>query len=337
MTTDEFMSEIFQSTPPVWAETFLWTIYKRRILFQSTPPVWAESIHSARVGGDRPSAESALHGADFNPLRPCGRRQSRWQTWSIADQISIHSARVGGDNHVGKHGQQQIKFQSTPPVWAETQRSSPPAYPCPSFQSTPPVWAETSLRLHYTKIKIISIHSARVGGDQRHANIYRWQYDISIHSARVGGDVFMDDLQKAHPISIHSARVGGGKTLDYFNPLRPCGRRHAVWSLCQGDYDFNPLRPCGRRRETIAVNDLPTGFQSTPPVWAETQVQEDIANFSFISIHSARVGGDGLPIQCRLSCSDFNPLRPCGRRRALLLLLDSYLKISIHSARVGGD
>ena len=34
---------IFQSTPPVWAETFLWTIYKRRILFQSTPPVWAET------------------------------------------------------------------------------------------------------------------------------------------------------------------------------------------------------------------------------------------------------------------------------------------------------
>ena len=247
MTTDEFMSEIFQSTPPVWAETFLWTIYKRRILFQSTPPVWAEtspcrvhavpnriSIHSARVGGDRPSAESALHGADFNPLRPCGRRQSRWQTWSIADQISIHSARVGGDNHVGKHGQQQIKFQSTPPVWAETQRSSPPAYPCPSFQSTPPVWAETSLRLHYTKIKIISIHSARVGGDQRHANIYRWQYDISIHSARVGGDVFMDDLQKAHPISIHSARVGGDLLIwadstcaPNFNPLRPCGRRQS--------------------------------------------------------------------------------------------------------------
>ena len=156
MTTDEFMSEIFQSTPPVWAETFLWTIYKRRILFQSTPPVWAEtspcrvhavpnriSIHSARVGGDRPSAESALHGADFNPLRPCGRRQSRWQTWSTADQISIHSARVGGDQRHANiyRWQYDISIHSArvggDPLMPR-RRTTPMA-----FQSTPPVWAET--------------------------------------------------------------------------------------------------------------------------------------------------------------------------------------------------
>ena len=56
---------LFQSTPPVWAETYCTILMIFRDKFQSTPPVWAEtqaalapagaqkiSIHSARVGGD---------------------------------------------------------------------------------------------------------------------------------------------------------------------------------------------------------------------------------------------------------------------------------------------
>ena len=57
------------------------------------------------------------------------------------------------------------------------------------------------------------------------------------------------------------------------------------------------------------------GFQSTPPVWAETKHSNNFYNRIGISIHSARVGGDlvkiGLPIILAV--------------------------ISIHSARVGGD
>ena len=58
-------AKIFQSTPPVWAETVHHPFFKITKRFQSTPPVWAEtshfgfladlpdiSIHSARVGGD---------------------------------------------------------------------------------------------------------------------------------------------------------------------------------------------------------------------------------------------------------------------------------------------
>ena len=36
------------------------------------------------------------------------------------------------------------------------------------FQSTPPVWAETSASVITRLISLISIHSARVGGDLNH-------------------------------------------------------------------------------------------------------------------------------------------------------------------------
>ena len=93
-------------------------------------------------GRRRKISASLSRSSDFNPLRPCGRRLRR-------GNVRLHLA---------------IKFQSTPPVWAET---------CPRRQSEVP--------------SSISIHSARVGGDQikqrgEHIN------DISIHSARVGGD-----------------------------------------------------------------------------------------------------------------------------------------------------
>ena len=57
--------------------------------------------------------------------------------------ISIHSARVGGDLALRLLAHPCHRFQSTPPVWAETfnylYRTGGTI-----FQSTPPVWAETS-------------------------------------------------------------------------------------------------------------------------------------------------------------------------------------------------
>ena len=77
------------------------------------------SIHSARVGGDDNFSEAEYTYHDFNPLRPCGRRP-----------------------HVNWHIIFAIKFQSTPPVWAETPQNNAKHMPYK-----------------------ISIHSARVGGD----------------------------------------------------------------------------------------------------------------------------------------------------------------------------
>ena len=78
------------------------------------------------------------------------------------------------------------------------------------FQPTPPVWAETDIPQCVTQHKVISTHSARVGGDMSGVSIMRissgfqptppvWaeteariaELDskvISTHSARGGGD-----------------------------------------------------------------------------------------------------------------------------------------------------
>ena len=49
------------------------------------------------------------------------------------------------------------------------------------------MWAETFDNENKSKALVISIHSARVGGDEMEAERELLQ-DISIHSARVGGD-----------------------------------------------------------------------------------------------------------------------------------------------------
>ena len=103
-------TERFQSTPPVWAETFILLIFFFAFGFQSTPPVWAEtyevkgpskkyyiSIHSTRVGGDGSSNSSRVLIMDFNPLHPCGRRHVSTTSARFVMSISIHSTRVGGD------------------------------------------------------------------------------------------------------------------------------------------------------------------------------------------------------------------------------------------------
>ncbi len=235
----------FQSTPPVWAETFKDPLGVFKV---------AISIHSARVGGDLTCTLGWLASRYFNPLRPCGRRpiafqvflmifgfQSTPPVWAETEysakfnafiDISIHSARVGGDflvedflkqsndfNPLRPCGRRQtdciayiktIIFQSTPPVWAETKLANlcgnlfnnfNPLRPCGRrrlayclmlfnflFQSTPPVWAETPLNTLFTIYQLV----------------------ISIHSARVGGDVFEHVVNVVYPD---------------FNPLRPCGRR----------------------------------------------------------------------------------------------------------------
>ena len=76
----------------MWAETAMADD------FQEKEPI---SIHSARVGGD---------GINVVLTR-------------TAD-ISIHSARVGGDLKIIYKNGGSIRFQSTPPVWAETAKET---------------------------------------------------------------------------------------------------------------------------------------------------------------------------------------------------------------------
>ena len=82
----------FQSTPPVWAETFKDPLGVFKV---------AISIHSARVGGDLTCTLGWLASRYFNPLRPCGRRPIAFQVFLMI-----------------------FGFQSTPPVWAETAKET---------------------------------------------------------------------------------------------------------------------------------------------------------------------------------------------------------------------
>ena len=139
------------------------------------------------------------------------------------------------------------------------------------------MWAETHLDGSVDYITDISIHSARVGGDGIISAGFMEQI-ISIHSARVGGDADYFRIDYGGDISIHSARVGGDGML---------------W----------------------AVRRVEAGFQSTPPVWAETRVygadRKPEGNFNPLRPCGRRLFCSNLII----SEIDFNPLRPCGRRR----------------------
>ncbi len=57
------------------------------------------------------------------------------------------------------------------------------------------------------------------------------------------------------------------------------------------------------------------GFQSTPPVWVVTTDEGNVVQVFKISIHTTRVGGDGLHLPHQIPVNF----------------------ISIHTTRVGGD
>ena len=100
------------------------------------------SIHSLRVEGDLWQVQRSRSSTNFNPLPPCGGRQSTclscacWRCISIhslrveGDLFltdnrrrffnSIHSLRVEGDRDGGQSRRDPMAFQSTPSVWRET-------------------------------------------------------------------------------------------------------------------------------------------------------------------------------------------------------------------------
>ena len=124
---------------------------------------------------------------------------------------------------------------------------------------------------------LISIHSLRVEGDRFPLPERRYTGDISIHSLRVEGDSVSTLSIMASSISIHSLRVEGDSI-------------RAIMSSFYG-ISIHSLRVEG---DSIMIEGIEgSGFQSTPSVWRETFVQQNLQICKF----------------------DFNPLPPCGGRR----------------------
>ena len=120
--------------------------------------MWAETVAGCLCARKR---------ADFNPLRPCGRRHKLFLHLNQLRHISIHSARVGGDASGQKFSRPaRISIHSarvggdiTPHLFRVRDEDFNPLRPCGrrllctqlenyamQFQSTPPVWAETWVR-----------------------------------------------------------------------------------------------------------------------------------------------------------------------------------------------
>ena len=62
----------------------------------------AISIHSLRVEGDAKMYYNKEYAIHFNPLPPCGGRQSIIQPPPELGDISIHSLRVEGDSKIAQ-------------------------------------------------------------------------------------------------------------------------------------------------------------------------------------------------------------------------------------------
>ena len=80
--------------------------------------------------------------------------------------------------------------------------------------------------------------------------------------------------------------------IDNFNPLRPCGRRRCLVLQIPYQRGFQSTPPVWAETRMANIVWQPQPFQSTPPVWAETDWLSACDVGYTISIHSARVGGD---------------------------------------------
>ena len=120
----------------MWGVTFKLFIFKIVCVpFQSTLPVWGVTYQSW-----------FLVGSEYN--------------------ISIHTPRVGSDPLPDPEEPSAYTFQSTLPVWGVTLIFLVYLFP-KVFQSTLPVWGVTTDNRDYPNTLSISIHTPRVGSDNK--------------------------------------------------------------------------------------------------------------------------------------------------------------------------
>ena len=145
-------------------------------------------------------------------------------------------------------------------------------------------------------------------------------------------------FQPAPPVGAETYAARLLRNFHRFQPAPPVGaetiscrrpRRRAAY--------FNPLRPWGRRPANDLMPDV-AGIIST----RSARGGGDIVacrkmRLIAISTRSARGGGDQCSIGRWRVRSNFNPLRPWGRRQAQELGIDTDTPISTRSARGGGD
>ena len=238
----------FQSTPSVWRETFDFAFGAKLALI---------SIHSLRVEGDASFCFFAISFFNFNPLPPCGgRRRAVYQNLSGNHFNPLPPC--GGRLLPAILSKFRFPFQSTPSVWRETNTFFALDFGM-EFQSTPSVWRETCADRRSLGYLSISIHSLRVEGDLRFAQMYAIIIVISIHSLRVEGDAQYREIEFDR---------------SHFNPLPPCGGRHVSPEADAIHSRFQSTPSVWRETNNAIYMRSWNGFQSTPSVWRETLLKE---------------------------------------------------------------
>ena len=181
----------------MWGVTARFGSCQQIVKFQSTLPVWGVtgrqqrafsgisiSIHTPRVGSD-------IMEREFLRLV----------------RISIHTPRVGSDLYGIPTSAASDLFQSTLPVWGVT-RSTRARRSNRTFQSTLPVWGVTILGDCVFCEVTISIHTPRVGSDQR---MLTW----------IRGEMLFQSTLPVWGVTVLCLVVL--TWFRYFNPHSPCG------------------------------------------------------------------------------------------------------------------
>ena len=237
--------------------------------FQSTLPAWGET-------GRRVFLWSRGY---FNPLSPHGERRvpnSPKIPRSYFNPLSPHGERRGAELEV-THA---FVFQSTLPAWGET-ISLQFLTAKDKFQSTLPAWGETALAPARPDLDAISIHSPRMGRD-RWGRSAPWPTGkISIHSPRMGRDISgrsaarsVKRFQSTLPAWGETRPVGSTFSRCIFQSTLPAWGETSRACRRSGQCPyFNPLSPHGERH---TKGDRSHGIYH-------------------ISIHSPRMGRDGIP------------------------------------------
>ena len=166
------------------------------------------------------------------------------------------------------------------------------------FQSTLPAWGETLYALRFMTVRMISIHSPRMGRDLFGLYIVFCTMDFN-------------------PLSPHGERhapLRGCICCSYFNPLSPHGERPGAYRPPPCPPDFNPLSPHGERHSQSCHMSSGREFQSTLPAWGETFDRAGVScrpiHFNPLSPHGERRRRSHAGPVSR----NFNPLSPHGER-----------------------
>ncbi len=256
------------------------------------------SIHASRVGGDTKPNNRVSHGYPFQSTPPGWEATGTERSRDDAKRISIHASRVGGDMRLLSSSNTSAHFNPRLPGGRRPFCAFRPSTISP-FQSTPPGWEATSPKSHNTSH--VRFQSTPPGWEATVVGVCKPDSQRDFNPRLPGGRRRISVISKYDglSISIHASRVGG----DAPKPM---------------------------------LTSSPATFQSTPPGWEATQLQDIIFTPFIISIHASRVGGDALHGHCAQSpFISIHASRVGGDEEFLRLGVSA--GISIHASRVGGD